>query len=61
MKAQEEYRKMVLKTNNKIDTKLVENQEKLEEQLKKFGIEIKPQYSLEPPLSSKMFNSLNAR
>ena len=58
---QEEYRKRVLKSNDKINIELVEGQAKLEKQLEKFGIKIKPQYGLEPPLSSKMFHSLNEK
>lgn len=58
---QKEYRKIILEKNNKINIKLVHGQEKLEKQLGAFGIEIKPKYGLEPPLSSKIFNSLNGK
>ena len=45
-----EYHNEILRRNSGIDKKLVEKQEKLENNLKKLGVDIKPKYSLEPPL-----------
>lgn len=46
----ESYRKEVLKRNKKINTDTVTAHEKLEKELEKLGIEIKPSFNLEPPL-----------
>ena len=46
----ESYRKEVLKRNKKINTETVAAHEKLERELQKLGIEIKPSFNLEPPL-----------
>ena len=40
----------ILKRNTKIDTRLVSAQAKLERELRDLGVEIKPEYKLEPPL-----------
>ena len=42
--------KDVLKRNKKINFATVAAHERLEEKLKKLGVEIKPSYNLEPPL-----------
>ena len=46
----ESYRKEVLKRNKKIDIETVVAHEKLEWELQKLGVEIKPSFNLEPPL-----------
>ena len=46
----ESYREEVLKRNKKINTETVAAHEKLERELQKLGIEIKPSFNLEPPL-----------
>ena len=45
----ESYREDVLKRNKKINTETVAAHEKLERELRKLGIEIKPSFNLEPP------------
>ena len=40
----------VLERNTRINVNTVAAHEKLEENLKKLGVEIKPSYNLEPPL-----------
>lgn len=40
----------VLKRNTKIDRRVVADHERLEHELLKLGVEIKPSYNLEPPL-----------
>lgn len=40
----------LLKRNVKINTKTVAAHERLEQELEKLGVEIKPSYNLEPPL-----------
>ena len=42
----------VLKRNTKINFATVAAHERLEEKLKKLGVEIKPSYNLEPPLGT---------
>lgn len=42
----------VLRQNKKIDRRVVAAHERLEEKLLKLGVEIKPRYSLEPPLGN---------
>ncbi len=44
------YREEVLKRNKKINTETVAAHEKLERELQKLGVEIKPSFNLEPPL-----------
>ena len=44
------YREKVLKRNNMINTETVAAQEKLEDELRKLGVEIKPRFNIEPPL-----------
>ena len=44
------YREAVLKRNKKINTETVAAHEKLERELQKLGVEIKPSFNLEPPL-----------
>lgn len=46
----ESYRNEVLKRNKRINTDTVAAHEKLERELEKLGIEIKPSFNLEPPL-----------
>ena len=46
----ESYREEVLKRNKKINTETVAAHEKLERDLQKLGVEIKPSFNLEPPL-----------
>ena len=46
----ESYREEVLKRNKGIDTETVAAHEKLERELRKLGVEIKPSFKLEPPL-----------
>ena len=43
-------REAVLRQNPKIDVAVVAAHERLERDLKKLGVEIKPSYDLEPPL-----------
>lgn len=47
-------KKAVLRQSTKIDRRVVEAHDRLEEKLLKLGVEIKPRYSLEPPLGTKM-------
>jgi len=44
------YREEILKRNNNINTETVAAHEKLERELRKLGVEIKPSFNLEPPL-----------
>ena len=44
------YREKVLKRNKNINTETVAAHEKLERELQKLGVEIKPSFNLEPPL-----------
>lgn len=44
------YREEILKRNKKINTETVAAHEKLERELQKLGVEIKPSFNLEPPL-----------
>jgi hypothetical protein len=44
------YRREVLKTNAKVDVRIIKNHRLLERNLKKLGVEIKPTFGLEPPL-----------
>ena len=46
----ESYREEVLKRNKNINTETVAAHEKLERELQKLGIEIKPSFNLEPRL-----------
>ena len=46
----ESYRVEVLKRNKRINAETVAAHEKLERELQKLGVEIKPRFSLEPPL-----------
>lgn len=46
----ESYREEVLKRNKNINTATVAAHEKLERELQKLGVEIKPSFNLEPPL-----------
>ena len=46
----ESYRKEILKRNKRINTETVAAHEKLERELQKLGIEIKPSFNIEPPL-----------
>ncbi len=40
----------ILERNKKIDLRLVSAQTNLESQLKELGVEVKPEFKLEPPL-----------
>ena len=42
----------VLERNAKIDRAVVASYERLERKLKKLGVEVRPRYTLEPPLGS---------
>lgn len=44
------YRENVLKRNKRINTETVAAHEKLERELQKLGVEIKPKFNLDPPL-----------
>ena len=44
------YREKVLKRNKDINTETVAAHEKLERELQKLGVEIRPSFNLEPPL-----------
>ena len=44
----------IVNSNPKIDRHLVENFELLERKLQDFGVDIKPKFNIEPPLSSKI-------
>ena len=46
----ESYREEVLKRNKNINTATVAAHEKLERELQKLGVEIKPSFNLKPPL-----------
>lgn len=43
----------IVNKNLKIDRLLVENFEALEKQLKNLGVDTKPKFNIEPPISSK--------
>ncbi len=43
-------KKEILERNKNIDVNIVNAHDKLESQLRKLGVEIKPKYSLDPPL-----------
>ena len=49
-KLQVDDKRDLLERNVKIDRRTVAAHEKLEQELKKLGVEIKPSYNLEPPL-----------
>ena len=40
----------ILENNKKIDARVVDAQTKLEHQLKGVGVEVKPEFKIEPPL-----------
>jgi hypothetical protein len=40
----------VLKANSRVDLKLVRSFERLEQELRQLGVEVKPTYRLQPPL-----------
>ena len=44
------YRESVLRRNKNINTETVAAHEKLERELQKLGVEIRPSFNLEPPL-----------
>lgn len=46
----ESYREEVLKRNKGINTETVAAHEKLERELQKLGVEIRPRFNIEPPL-----------
>ena len=46
-------REEVLRRNPKIDVSLVASHERLERDLKKLGVEIKPRYNIEPPFGRR--------
>ena len=43
-------KKEVLKRNKNIDTRVVRAQDELERELRRLGVEVKPEFKLEPPL-----------
>ena len=43
----------VLRRNPKIDVALVAAHERLEQQLRRLGVEIKPAYNIDPPLGQR--------
>lgn len=49
----------VLRHNAKIDRRVVAAHERLEKKLLKLGVEIKPRYSLEPPLGRSKTRGYN--
>jgi len=54
MDTKKEIRKLkdteILKRNTKIDAKIVRAQAKLESELSRLGVEVKPEFKVEPPL-----------
>lgn len=46
-------REEVLRQNPKIDVSVVAAHERLERDLKKLGVEIKPRYNIEPPFGRR--------
>ena len=46
-------REEVLRRNPKIDVSIVAAHERLEHELKKLGVEIKPSYNIEPPFGRR--------
>lgn len=56
-----ETRDELLKNNPKISKSAVEQYHKLEEQLKKLGVDTKPRYTLSPPLGGIVSNLRNYR
>ena len=46
-------REEVLRRNSKIDVDVVAAHERLERELRKLGVEIKPSYNLEPPFGRR--------
>jgi len=53
------YRKEVLHGNRGVDKTLVQRHAELERQLGKIGVEIRPQYKLDPPLGKKIVRLAN--
>jgi len=53
------YREKVLKQNKNINTETVAAHEKLERELQKLGVEIKPSFNLDPPLGWSRMNIHN--
>lgn len=49
----------LLRRNTKIDRRVVAAHERLEKKLLKLGVEIKPRYSLEPPLGTNRTRAHN--
>ncbi len=49
-KAAQSVRKETVERSTKIDMEVVRAHDKLERELKKLGVEIKPSFNLEPPL-----------
>ena len=49
----------VLRRNPKIDVAVVAAHERLERELKKIGVEIKPRYGIEPPFGQRPTNIHN--
>lgn len=49
----------VQQQNTKIDRRVVSAHECLERELLKLGVEIKPRYSLEPPLGTRRLRARN--
>lgn len=57
--AQESYRQEILKRNRGINTETVAAHTKLEQALRKLGVEIKPRFNLEPPLGRNPLRTHN--
>ena len=51
----------ILRQNQRINRSTVSAHERLEEELKKLGVEIKPRYNLEPPLGPTKIQRLRSR
>lgn len=62
-KTQREYQEEVLKKNAKINSATVDAHRNLERELKKLGVEVKPEFRLEPPLGRTRagFHNRNSR
>jgi len=50
-------RDLILEKNPKIDLKIIQEFDKIEEELKKFGVEFKSKFTLEAPLSDRYYRS----
>ena len=50
----------LLKTNPRVDVRLVRQFEQLERQLERLGVDLRPSYSLQPPLGGSVGSLLSA-